>query len=95
MSSSTSSATGEGEIDNLFDITRRGRVLVIRNGFRGTIRSNGVVESDRGAASYKGPEFLDGKDETGLRCAWLAVIVSDDAKELFAIGQSVRFYDRR
>jgi hypothetical protein len=38
---------------------------------------------------------VDGTDDTGRRCAWIAVIVSDDAKELFAIGQSVKFYDRR
>src|SRR5262249_5904073 len=57
MTESTSNKTGEGEIVSMFHLTRRGWVLVLEPNFRGAITRNGIVESDRGSATFTGPEF--------------------------------------
>jgi len=91
MAELNSKITAEAEIENTFALTGRGWVLVLKNGFSGTIPSSGMVESDQGITAYTGPEFVD---SIAQRKAWLAVIVDENAKELFAKGQSVRFYKR-
>jgi hypothetical protein len=85
----TSKISGEGEIKDLLAITARGQVLVLENGFRGTIHTNGIIKSDKGSATYTGPEYLDSIREGK---PWLGVIVDPSVKELFARGQRVTFY---
>jgi hypothetical protein len=80
--------TAEAEVELMFSLTGRGEVLVLKNGFTGTICRNGMVESDRGKAAYTGPEFVDKVD----RISNLAIIVDGASKELFAAGQRVRLY---
>jgi hypothetical protein len=84
----TSKMTGEGEIRDVFTISP-GHVLVVEKGFRGTIHGNGIVKSDRGVATYTGPEYLDAIAEGK---SWLAVIVDPSVKELFPRGQRVAFF---
>jgi hypothetical protein len=85
----TSKMTGEAEIEDVFALAGRGQVLVLKEGFRGTIHSNGTVRSDKGTAAYIGPEHLD---SVGEGKSWLGVIVDPSVKELFARGQRVTFY---
>jgi hypothetical protein len=86
MAEQNSSWTGEAEIDQVFSLTT-GRVLVLKNEFRGVIYRDGIVESDRGTAVYTGPEFLHSRELDAV-----AVIVGDEFKELFIPEQLVRFY---
>lgn len=84
----TSKMTGEAEIEDVFTMTR-GHVLILKEGFRGTIHRNGIVKSDKGTATYTGPEHLDSVSEGK---SWLGVIVDPSVKELFARGQRITFY---
>jgi hypothetical protein len=86
----TSKMTAEGEIREVFAIVGRGQVLVLEEGFRGTIHSNGLVKSDRGTATYTGPEYVDSTISEGK--SWIAVIVDPSVNKLFARGQRVTFY---
>jgi hypothetical protein len=79
--------TAEGEIEDAFAIKGRGWALLLKEGFRGNIHKNGIVESDRGSAPYTGPEFADSRTRS-----LLAVIVAEGLKETFVPGQKVRFY---
>lgn len=81
--------TGEAEIKDVFTMTR-GHVLVLKEGFRGTIHTNGIVKSDKGTATYTGPEFLDSVREGRSWLegkSWLGVIIDPSFKELLARGQ--------
>ena len=82
----TSKMTGEAEIEDVFTMSR-GHVLVLKEGSRGTIHTNGIVKSDKDTAAYTGPKYLD-----SVRKSWLGVIVDPSVKELFARGQRVIFY---
>jgi hypothetical protein len=88
----TSKMTGEGEIKDVFAITGRGQVLIVENGFRGTIHTNGIIKSDKGTTAYTGPEYLDSTMAEGK--SWLGVIVDASVKELFPRGQRVTFYKK-
>ena len=81
----------EAQIKDVFSISGRGFVLVLENGFTGTIRSGGTVSGSRGKARFKGPEFLD-NTKTGE--AWLGILVDiPDAKEIFRPGDTVLLFD--
>jgi len=81
--------SAEGEVEEMFTITGRGQVLVLKPDFRGTIHRNGTVQGDKGTASYTGPEYVDSVSEAKSR---IAVVVDLSDKELFTRGQRVRFY---
>ena len=91
MAEPSSELTGEAQIESIFRISGRGWVLVFldsRETFRGRLFAGGIVESDRGAAPYKGPDFVDAKD----RKPRLGVIVPDEARAFFEVGQWMRFF---
>ena len=48
--------TGQAEVENVFAISGRGLVLILKEGFSGTIRGPGIVRSDRGTSAFAGPE---------------------------------------
>ena len=83
---------GEAEIRDTFAISARGQVLVLEEGFFGTIPRDGIVESDAGRAAYTGPDFLDSIREGK---AWVAVRIDPSVKALFAPGQRVKLYTKR
>lgn len=84
--------SGQAEIEQVFTVTRRGLVLVLKDGFSGTIPGNGIVQSERGKSAYSGPEFID---SVGLRRSWLGVIaIASEAAEWFQPGDTVIFYER-
>lgn len=91
MAEEQSSKTAEGEIANVFALPTRGWTLVIKEGFSGAIRKNGIIQGRRGAARYTGPEFLD----SGIPGdASVAVVVDPQFKGLFMVGEKVTFYGR-
>jgi hypothetical protein len=81
--------SAEGEIEEVFALAKRGQVLVLKQGFRGTIHRNGTVKGDKGTATYAGPEYLD---SVGQGKSSVGVIVDPSVKELFTPGQRVTFY---
>ena len=81
--------TAQGQIKDIFSLSRRGIVLVLEEGFSGAIPWDGVVESDLGSASYSGVNFADNIAEGK---AWVTVTVDFAAGALFARGSNVRFY---
>ena len=64
-------------------------VLALENGFSGKISTDGEIQSERGIAPYKGPDFLDYISE---HKAFLTVIVRHEFAALFEVGQEVTFY---
>jgi len=82
---------GEAEIRDSFAISACGQVLVLEEGFFGTIPRDGIVESDVGRAAYTGPDFLDSIRE-GKAC--VVVMIDPSVKALFAPGQRVKFYTK-
>ena len=84
-------ASGQAEIEQVFTLTKLGLVLVLKNGFSGTIPRNGIVQSERGKSAYSGPEFID---SVGLRRSRLGVIAkASEAAEWFQPGDTVTFYE--
>ena len=84
-------ASGQAEIEQVFTVTGRSLVLVLKGGFRGTIPGNGIVQSERGRSAYSGPEFID---SVGLRRSWLGMVAkASEAAELFRPGDIVSFHD--
>jgi len=80
---------GQAEIEQVFTLTGRGLVLVLKDGFSGTIPGNGVVQSERGRSAYSGPEFID---SPGLRKSWLGVVAkASEAARFFEPGDKVVF----
>jgi hypothetical protein len=91
MTALASDPTGEALIESKFRVSGRGWMLVFLDSpetFKGKVFSGGVVESDRGAAPHKGPDFVDATN----RKPRIGVLVRDEAGTLFEIGQWVRFY---
>jgi hypothetical protein len=82
------SPTAEGQIESTFEATGRGLVLVLRDGFSGTILRDGTIVSQLGAANFSGPDFLDGQG----RSAVCVTVQTVHAANLFAAGDAVRFY---
>jgi hypothetical protein len=80
---------GEAQIESMFRISGRGWVLLFRAGdIHGKIFRDGIVQSDRGAAPYKGPDHarrINGPPTLG-------VLIADNAKPLFEVGRTIRFY---
>ena len=84
-------ASGQAEIEQVFTVAGRGLVLMLKDGFSGTIPGNGVVQSRRGSSVYSGPEFID---SVGLRRSWLGVVVkANEAAEFFKPGDAITFYE--
>jgi hypothetical protein len=72
--------TAEGEIDETFMMKGRGWVLILKEGFRGTIFPNGIVECDGGSAPYVGPE-LGHRKKDGVAIGFVAVMIGAAMKE--------------
>ncbi len=86
-------ATGQAEIESVFALIGRGVVLVLKDGFSGTIDGPGIVRSDRGVSAFAGPEFVDGLAPSGGRKSWLAVIAqAANAAELFQPDDMVSLF---
>jgi hypothetical protein len=85
--------TGEAQIREIFHLkTRGGWALVLEEDFTGRVYVNGIIESDRGSASYKGPEYMDRISEGK---AWVAVVIKGESRSLFEVGQWVKFYKQQ
>jgi hypothetical protein len=84
-------SVGHAVIDHVFPLTGRGMVLVVREGFAGSIPRNGLVGVGDKRWKYSGPEFNDFMREGRSQ---LAVIIREaEAEAILNPGVSVRFWD--
>jgi predicted XRE-type DNA-binding protein len=81
---------GEGEIEQTFFVTGRGKVLVLRNGWTGIIPENGLIACERGTWPYVGPDHVD---EVGdLRNRACVRIDAPEAQDDVEAGEPVTFF---
>ena len=93
MDEQNETVCGRASIRSAFKLSGRGIVLVLEDGFTGTIHRNGTVQGERGSSAFSDPEFCDGRDELGARKSWLAVIArAENSAELFQPGDVVAFH---
>ncbi len=82
--------TAMAEIEAVFALTNRGAVLVLCDGFSGTIPRDGTVVGSSASTSFSGPEFIDFQKQSRVCVVVSAVGVAGR----FSPGDVVRFYNR-
>jgi len=82
-------------IKDVFRLRKLGFVLVLHQGFTGSIFRDGIVKGERGISLFKGPEFVLRRGEDGTSIEYVSVIATDPAAaQWFSSGDTVTIYRR-